>query len=83
MESSLGLLPVLMLLPMSWRSYSFGSAGLHLSCVSPFTVKIDLGVGQFRALERGLDGAELVSPLALQRLIIKSVKPVALGGLVV
>ena len=41
--------------PESWRSCSFGTAGL----AQPFTDYIDIGGGQFRALDLGLgDGTD-------------------------
>jgi hypothetical protein len=60
--TSLGLLLDILCCPVSWRSGSFGSVGLVLSCTPVSGVGV--GMSRFKALDLGLR-SELGSPLAL------------------
>lgn len=51
--------------PVSWKSYSLGSAELALHALQQFIDEIDIGVGQLRAQDQGLRRSWISLPTLL------------------
>lgn len=60
--SALELLSDILLSSVSWRSYSFGSAGLALWCTPALHTWVDVGMGQLKALNVSLGGSWVGQP---------------------